>query len=100
MYGRAQQRMIREMGLEEVTGGELTRAFEGIGRMGSSLGYLPFCKLRGKGKHEFGCLRLWVKFKNFQIPEEERRWEDLAWRPLVSFRGHRWRVLFSLLSKF
>ena len=99
MYGKAQQRMVRELGLEEVTGSELTRTFERIGRLGSALGHLPFCKLQGKGKHEFWGLRLWVKFKNMQIPEEERRWDDLAWRPLVSFRGHRWRTLFSLLSK-
>ena len=99
MYGKELRRMTMEMGLQEVTGTELTRAFEGLGRLGSSIGHLPFCRLRGKGQHESGCLRLWAKLKNFQVAEEERRWEDLAWRPLVSFRGHRWRILFSMLSK-
>ncbi len=65
--------------------------------MGNGLFHLPFCELRGRGAHEFGCLRLWIKKKSFA---DLTTWEELKWRPLVSFRKHRWRKLFSLLSRW
>ena len=51
--------------------------------------HLPFCELE-RGAREFGALRHWVKMKS---------WDDLKYRPVVSFKKQRWRKLWSLLSR-
>ena len=84
-------------GMKVVDLEKLTRIFEEVSRRENTLRHLPFCQLRPKGKHRFGCLRGWVKKKSFM---ELEGWASLRWRPLVSFREHRWRRLFSLLSRF
>lgn len=70
---------------------------EAVGSLGNGLRYLPFAQLRATHQHRFGSLRLWPKFKNFL---EQPSWDTFRWRPLVSFEHHRWRRLFSLLSRF
>ncbi len=98
MYAQAKEQMMADMGLREVSDAEIFRILEGIGRLGSSLTHLPYCELRRTNEHRFGCLRLWPKFKNFG--EEDLEWSAVKWRPLASFRQHKWRRLFSLVSQF
>jgi hypothetical protein len=68
------------------------------GKLGGGLHHQPFWNYRRHG-HEFGCLRLWFKYKNMKIPVSERKWEDLGWRPLVSFTRHRYKRVLSMASR-
>ncbi len=84
-------------GMEELDAEQTERIFDRIGTAAQGLFYLPYVSLKKTCKHEFGCLRLWPKLKSFK---EEKNIDDYKWRPLVSYRKHKWRKLLSLLSKF
>ena len=60
------------------------------------LKHLPYSKLK-KGGHVMGCLRGWIKYKSLVDPQ---CWDELKWRPLVSYRNHRWRRVLSLVSQW
>lgn len=96
MYGEALDRMKEEMGLKKVPEEKRRWIALYFGEMGNLLRHLPFGGFQKKG-HEFGCLRLWLKYKNFK--NKDRTWDTLGWRPLVSYRRHRYRRLFSLVSR-
>jgi len=98
MYGKALQRAQTDMKLQRVPEEKRRWVAKYYGKMGSALKHQPYGAYRKRG-HQFGCLRLWFKFKNMKVKKEERRWEDLAWRPLVSFQKHRYRRAFSMLSR-
>ncbi len=89
--------MEMEMGLKDVSGWSIWKALEGIGRMAMALRYLPFCQCRKAKEHRYGCLRLWPKAKSVRNPK--RSWKTLTFRPLVSYRQHRFRRLFSMVSR-
>jgi hypothetical protein len=95
MYGKVLEEL--SAGMEDVPTNMINRVFARIGAAGQTLRHLPFAALRGAATHKFGCLRGWVKKKSFT---EEMSWSTLKWRPLVSFREHRWRKLLSLLSRY
>jgi hypothetical protein len=96
-YGKALRQMTYDMQLTEVQGAKLNRINENIGTLGSMLSYLPFCQLRPTSAHRFGAMRLWVKLKVFE--SEILGWNSLKWRPLVSYRQHKWRKLYAMTSR-
>ena len=100
MYLRALEEM--KAGMDTLSPEEVSRIFEVIGRLGNGLKHLPYAALPKASCHEFGVLRLWCKLKSFKVDEGvvPLSWSAFKWRPLVSFRKHRWRRVFSLLSRF
>lgn len=105
MYGRAVEKFADEA-LKEVPEGELERIANEMGIIGSRLNHLPFCQLRGRKFDRPGVLRLWVKYKSLKKAwgdngeEIQPTWEDLRWRPLVSFQHYRWKKLLSMVSRW
>ena len=65
--------------------------------IGARLHHLPFCELRFSKTHRFGSLRAYLKAKPL---DSLVGWDSLTWRPLISLRKHRWRVLLSMASRF
>ena len=84
---------MRELSLEESK-----QVFDRIGTAECGLRHLPYSNLRKTAHHRFGCLRLWPKLKVFR--GKKTAWEDFKWRPLVSFKKHRWKRVLALLSQF
>jgi hypothetical protein len=80
------------------------------------LTHTPYGKFPKASGHRFGVLRVWPKFKSLDprflvlegdpplpvLPAGEVvcSWETLGWRPLVSYSGHYWKRLLSLLSRW
>ena len=85
-------------GMRRLSGPEAKAVFNRIGTAGCGLRHLPFSNLRKTAHHRFGCLRLWPKLKVFR--HGKPLWEDFKWRPLVSFKRHRWKRVLGLLSQF
>ena len=83
--------------MDELPQEEAERIFDQIGIAANHLNHLPFAQLRKTHYHEFGRLRLWPKLKSFRNPPS---WEEMSYRPLVSYRRHRWRKLLAFLSQF
>ena len=89
-------------------------ASEAIFGFGDGIEDLPYCGLKKRHKHEYGTLKAWVKWKNFEeaapdasfAPGENdlrikpESWKELKMRPLASYRHHFWRNLLSLCSRF
>ena len=96
-YAEAQTQMVNDMELQAVSSGEVSRILGGIGLLGGSSKHLPYCEIKRTNSHRFGCLRLWPKYEDFGV--QNVWWADLKWRPLVSFRQHKWRRLFSMASQ-
>ena len=92
--------------MEKVQDGLLPRVFHNVAVLGNGLHHFPFAELRGRRARKFGSLRLWIKKKSFDVWDkkedggDEMKGEDLKWRPLVSFREHRWRKLLSMVSRW
>ncbi len=70
---------------------------DSVPTLGARLAHLPYSRLRAAGTHRFGVLRAYLKSKSFY---DLQTWTACRWRPLVSYRQHRWRVLLGLLSRF
>ncbi len=83
--------------MKELSTDETQKVYDEIGIAANGLDHLPFAQLRKTKHHEFGMLRLWPKQKTFL---QESRWNEYKWRPLVSFRKHRWRRVLSLFSRW
>ena len=95
MYKHAEEQFAEA--LEELDEEARRSAYAEIGSLGTGLEHLPFCHLKHTSTHEYGTLRLWIKLKNFQnLPE----WTEMRYRPLISYRRHRWRRAFSMLSRY
>lgn len=62
MYGRALERMKEEMGLKKVSEEKRRWLALYFGELGNLLRHLPYGGFQKKG-HEFGCLRLWMKYR-------------------------------------
>ncbi len=84
-------------GMDDLDAEEIATINQDIPTIGARLGHLPFCKLRASKTHRFGALRAYLKAKSFESLVD---WGGLKWRPLISFRKHRWRVLLSMVSRF
>jgi hypothetical protein len=84
-------------GMKKLSGIETSSIFNEIGIIGNQLSHLPFASLRRTSTHEFGVLRHWPKMKSAKTSAE---FADYKWRPLVSFRKHRWRKVLALVSKW
>ena len=95
-YAETVESLLENM--EDVQGPTLNKIFEKIGTAASVLRHLPYCGLKAK-KHRFGCLRAWIKYKSF-AEWDGKKWTDLKFRPLVSYKSHRWKKLFTMVSRF
>ena len=82
--------------LERLLGEEERTIWSRIRNIYNELKHLPFCNLM-KGKHKFGVLQGWIKFKCLK---DDMTWQDVKMRPIVSYKNHRWRKLFTLMSAF
>ena len=71
-------------GMKERTKERLKEVMEDIATLGNGGRHLPFCELRPGGAHEFGAWRAWIEKKSFK---ELSPWDEMRWRPLVSFRN-------------
>ena len=95
MYRYAAEEFAEDM--EELDEDAIMKTYAEIGSLGAELRHLPFCNLAHRSTHQYGTLRPWIKFKNFKdLPE----WDEMRYRPLISYQRHRWRRLFSLLSRW
>ncbi len=84
-------------GLRKVSVEEVIRIYAGFFRLGEGLRHLPFLGLEHSSKHKFGAVRHCPKWKSIQsIPG---RWEDVKWRPLVSYQHHHWRRPLSMVGR-
>jgi len=95
-YGEAMEKAKKDMKLRKVPEEKRRWVAKYYAKMGSTLKQQPFGAYKRHG-HRFGCLRLWYTYKNMKM--QERKWEEMAWRPLVSFQKHRYRKALSLLSR-
>ena len=83
--------------MEQVPDHILAHISASIPTLGACLSHLPYSRLRAAHTHKFGVLRAYLKSKSFY---DLQSWIDCRWRPLVSYRQHRWRILLGLLSRF
>ncbi len=87
-------------GMKRLTKHEAKEVFDRIGTAACGLKHLVYSNLKKTKFHRFGVLRLWPKFKSFKGNEGSKpRWSDMKWRPLVSYKKHRWRKVLALLSR-
>ena len=87
---------------------------EAVFGLGDRIEELPYCALKKRHLHEYGTLKSWIKWKNFEeVTTEEHyppgenhlrikpeSWKELKVRPLASYKHHLWRNLLSLCSRF
>jgi len=59
--------------------------------------HLPYCNLRRAHRHRFGALSLWLKIKC--LSPRPGSWQQLKFRPLVSYKQHHWRRLLILACR-
>ena len=82
--------------MEKVNAEEIERVWDGIANGGKVFDHLPFVGLNNTNFHRVGILRLHPKQKTLHV----ERWDQLGWRPLASYAGHRWKRLFALTARW
>lgn len=74
----------------------LDRVIDRLSNGGQRFTHLPFVRLRRITHHRCGTLTLWPKHKTLHLSS----WDDLRWRPLGSYAGHRWKKLFNIGARW
>lgn len=73
-----------------------------LGRVAKSFSYVPYSRLTHMSRHRYGSLKMWVKSKTFMNHPAgyPQTWQEVKWRPLLSYARFHWRHALSHVGRF